>query len=571
MRWVIAAVLVSGCSQQLVADRVFACEDDCSDGWRCQYSSRHGRPICVPSTDPLSDVAYLVPASPVKVDFLFVIDDSASMCQEQAAVAKSADVFLARVQKDLDLDYRIAVVTTDVLSEEKMGKFQAFKTTEYPYACAEGRSDQCLPDASGDAFCEGAYGAGWTCDGPDKPKQVVNCNGSVNSKCKKQCAEDIDCDLDPELGGGGDRAAKCAADASACAYKCVKPSGGPTNTGCVLRPPTATCPDTESLQAKIAKDTGGLLYLTRNTAPDLLKCVAVVGAQQHNNANLESGLAASLLALERSGPNGEQAKGFLRDDAALVILYLSDEEDCSTAQYSGPACDSTAFSCGRTLAGLNRLKKEQYGTCACLTDTDDPTTPGPMLPVSEAANRVKSLKSDPGRVLVAAIVGDSLATDPTEKLADQDGYHKSKCSQCDDPAMAHPLLYNTYICDSAAGKADYGGRYLRFVEQFGKNGIAANICSPDGVGQAFTTIADRVNTLVRIGPRVCLPRPPTASESLVVRLIPGCPGACTPAPGAPLPAEAFQILDTAECLVVALHDPVAAGTTVEIAYSSAAP
>lgn len=79
---------------------------------------------------------------------------------------------------------------------------------------------------------------------------------------------------------------------------------------------------------------------------------------------------------------------------------------------------------------------------------------------------------------MAAVTGDSLATDPAVKAAERLAYTQSKCSECTDPAAMHPLLFNTWICASASGKADYGSRYIELVEAFGDNGTMMNICSP---------------------------------------------------------------------------------------------
>ena len=474
---------------------------------------------------------------PVKVDILWVIDNSASMCQEQASLGDSFDEFLKRISSFVNIDYRIAVVTTDVLSDGA-GAFESEPAGEFPFACAQteiryclrgednmctqGYSDPALPPA-------GPLGDNWTCDAPDKVKNITNCNGSLNSKCRKLCNTHAECD---SQFFGADQAAACAADDSACRYKCLIPSGDPSNSGCVLRPQTDNCPSKEDLYNILIKKSGrdpnkGLCptnnedvipcivgeqcpdgsqcprpaaFLTPATAELYFKCVGVVGAEQHNNANLEQGLNAAIFALDRQGMNSAQAKEFLRKEAYLVLVFVSDEDDCSVAD------------------GLT-LKKEQYGTCTCLSDTNGG---GKLRPVSEAANRIKALKEDPGRVLVAAIVGDSTSDDPTTIEQDRVSYFESKCSDCADKTQQHPLLFNTYICESTAGKADYGSRYVEFVQRFGKNGILTNICSDAGVAPALDKIADRI---IRVFTKICLPRPIQEQESLEIRKL-GPAGTC---------------------------------------------
>jgi hypothetical protein len=52
---------------------------------------------------------------PIKLDFLWVIDNSSSMCQEQYALAKSFANFQTQLQTYLNIDIRLAVTTTDAV------------------------------------------------------------------------------------------------------------------------------------------------------------------------------------------------------------------------------------------------------------------------------------------------------------------------------------------------------------------------------------------------------------------------------------------------------------------------
>jgi hypothetical protein len=232
--------------------------------------------------------------------------------------------------------------------------------------------------------------------------------------------------------------------------------------------------------------------------------VGVVGAEQRIEANLEQGINAALYALDKTGPNKEQAKAFLRDDAYLVIVFISDEDDCSVAPYKS-------------------LKSEQYGKCICIPDTQQDPVKGKLLPPIEGANLIKAFKSDPALVLVAAIVGDSTAKDPEVQDVERTLYTSSKCGICENPDDKHPRLFNTYICHSSSGKADYGRRYREFVGRFGKNGIMTNICDDAGIGPALETIADRI---IRVFTKICLPKPIKDKETLkVIKL--GPKGACS--------------------------------------------
>ena len=430
------------------------------------------------SSEPIPAVTDVpVVVETLKLDLLFVIDDSAGMCREEIALAASVGPLLLKLE---GIDYRIVAVTTDVLSEEKLGVFQYAPATEFPFACGEMRVMECHSESMGDETCAATFGPGWACQGTT-PETLTNCNGSVNSKCRKTCMTEADCDSDLKLPKGS--------------YICLDPTGDPARAGCVPRPPTASCPTPEAIRDTMTADTGGGAFLTPATAPSLLPCVAVVGAFQHNNANLESGLAASWLALDPDGPNAQAAKAFLRDDAWLAVIYVGNDEDCSTDTYTGPDCDPASNTCGRTDAGLIKLKKEQYGTCGCLADSRHG---GPLMPVDDVATRLRALKSDPTRIFVAAIAGDSMSADPETQASDRAAYMKSKCSLCDDPGAMHPLLFNSTICASEVGQAEYGSRFATLVAMFGDHGAFANYCA--GVGPGLAKLGDRLLQTVTAKP-----------------------------------------------------------------------
>ncbi|MFT5430067.1 MAG: hypothetical protein ACI9OJ_000740 [Myxococcota bacterium] len=496
---------------------------------------------------------------PVQVDFLWVIDNSASMCQEQSSLADSFSEFITRITSFVNIDYRIAVVTTDMLSADKghVGQFRYHKTTQIPFACSEALVQACvspdkLPEASdelkalcpaGDCSCSNV-GDNWTCDAPAKVGDILNCNvangtRTLNSKCKIRCSAHHECD---EGLAGAEQGEACKNDESQCIYRCLGADGPPDLSGCVRRPDTELCPDNDGLRDVLLNGGGTVCkngekctdsqpcadgsacerpifpYITPATAAAYFKCVGIVGAEQHNNANLEQGLNAAIWALHPNGPNADQGQAFLRENAYLVVVFVSDEDDCSTADCSED--EDGLWSCG------HRMKKELFGRCTCL---EDASKGGQMRPVSEAVNMIKSLKNDPGRVLVAAIVGDSLSDDTDVVDGERSQYLNSKCNnsgndkyECVDDNYDHAQLFNTYMCESTAGKADLGKRYIEFVRAFGANGILTNICSDAGVGPALGQIADRI---IRVFTKVCLPRRVEDNATLVVKLV-GPQGTC---------------------------------------------
>lgn len=426
-----------------------------------------------------------------KVDILWVIDNSVSMCQEQnslgANVTNFLDLFL-----DLELDLRMAVVTTDALTSTESGAFHSELAPPFPPNCFEKvvypcllPSDASVPDAciASQEVKDGAQGA-WVCEPPPQnvASNMTNPNGSINSTCRFKCEDDADCVAQFE-------------DESA---ECKSPGGDNGQRGCLIPPVSAAGCVGVDLPLYVDSEKDNL---------DLFPCLAVVGALQDSNPQLEQGLNTAMWALDTNPLPGApdrslQASDFVRSDAYQIIIFISDEDDCSLAP------------------GI-ALQKELQQTCACLPTTEEG---GPLEAVDTFTSKLKSINPDPSRVLVAAIVGDVVQTgsveveeeslfcaaeDPVCVAAKRDAYTASKCGKKFTDR-------NTYVCESVSGKADYGSRYLELVRQFGSNGVSANICDDQGFGPALEAIAKEILTRIV---RVCLPEPIKPGTTLQVKKV----------------------------------------------------
>ncbi|MCA9514572.1 MAG: hypothetical protein KC635_06505 [Myxococcales bacterium] len=471
-------------------------------------------------------------SDPIKIDFLWVVDNSTSMCQEQLALTENFKTFTERLSSQFDIDPRLAVTTVDVQCTvngtsifSSQGLFNTVPARTFPPACQDTLVRACSNDAgcanldcqaSGECddidepSCSCTDPDEWACRGYQSDICLRTPNGSINTSCRRRCTTDQECkDLfgDPR-------------------YICQKLSGNQLDWGCLLPPATQDCPAT-------------VPAILDGTNLDLFACAATVGVNQESSCfKYEQGLRASLLALDPKGKNAEQSKAFLRDDAYLVIIYVSDEDDCSVAD-------------GRSIS------EDDYETCALLPTTDEG---GPLVPVGHYVNRLKGLKSDPGKVIVAAIAGDSTATDAASVAAERAAYLSSK----GDPRTCYQ---QTYICNSAVGKADYGSRYLQLTQAFGPNGSFSNICEDQGIDRALENIADTIITVLN---KLCLPRPVLGSLKVIRRLPDGSETEIPEGEG----SGHYQILRTAEdCAVdgqllpaIAFGDPPTPGEEIEVTY-----
>jgi hypothetical protein len=564
----------------------------------CILSSEDKEDSTAQPPDETADIG-TVPSGPIEVDILWVVDSSASMCQESLALTRAADAFTAKLVSGADFDLRMAVTTMDGISSGARGKFNNTAATDFPPVCFESRHHPCL----GDDDCQKKFGQDWECKsypGDD----MYNMNLSINSYCIYRCQTDGDCcgEFCYEDKCGSDQSClvtQCSdAPNDGCTFECKTPGGGTGDNGCLQAPDTADCPS--SVPPVLS------MHML-----DLFKCNATVETQQNYAANLEMGLRSAWLALDPDGENAAQAAGFLRPEALLLIIFITDEDDCSIHEnFAAPNFDCETDDDCYNGAGLCKtdvyfskkkgkqiklcegvIKKDYFNTCSLLGDFkgDDhhscaydldcrdcerdsecdygwhckqdkkcrpsiyslsniatyQTPPGTPInalgPVAEFHYRFKSLKSDSSKVLVAAITGDAIPVQPSGKEGEpeQDSLLSSACvenekllscqgfvtasqaisNECANDPQAKgceeffeikrecirecylaskgdpqnpTVAKNSYICASGLGLADFGSRYFQLTEMFGANGIATNICSPEGFPGALDSIADRL-------------------------------------------------------------------------------
>ena len=431
---------------------------------------------------------------PIKVDFLWIIDNSASMCQEQFALSQSFDDFASDLKKYLkNIDIRLAVTTTDAIS--RAGEFANDPASNFPPACFEHKVYPCL----GHEDCVKRYGNGWECSGYSA-SQMYNKNKSINSQCIFRCDGDSVCceefctDDFEECKSDEQSCIKDMCKDSpneSCLFECKQPGQGTSGSGC-LRPP-----NTESCPSKLPK------VLTMDTL-HRFKCNAIVEPEQSYQANIEQGLKAAWLALDPDGPNAVQVEGFLRDDAYLVIVFISDEDDCSidgefcSPNYTcdddddcpaGSKCKTDWYFSQKKQKKIKlccgTVKKDYYNVCSLLGDykgkahhscaydlsCDDCSTsddcdygwhckqgqkcrpdiysltniasyqspPGTpifsLTPVAEYYSLFRSLKSDPAKVLVAVITGDGEPLSPSKKKGEEPSLISDACLDDDKLLM----------------------------------------------------------------------------------------------------------------------------------------
>jgi hypothetical protein len=191
------------------------------------------------------------------------------------------------------------------------------------------------------------------------------------------------------------------------------------------------------------------------------RCIATLGT---DGCGFEQQLEASYAALVIQTGRGMPNEGFLREGSVLVVIYVTDEDDCSTdnADLFDPSRDD--------LGALNVR-------CAL--------HPEELRPVSRYRDAFVDLRDgDADRVVVAAITGVPIdgswsVGDPVEWL---------RYMVMTDPENPNELVPS---CTTMMGVAFPPVRIVELVYSFGTNGVLASICEPDW-SLAMLRIARRI-------------------------------------------------------------------------------
>ena len=194
-------------------------------------------------------------------------------------------------------------------------------------------------------------------------------------------------------------------------------------------------------------------------------CLATVGDCGNG---FERGLAAMQSALDPQQPH-LQNSNFLRDSAFLAVIFVTDEDDCTTDGSWSVVSDQDCYIAG------NRDR---------------------MAPVQDFYDfLVTDVKEDPAQVLVAGIIGpDDLVPPP-------------------NPGETIPVACISQIAGEGEQQtARAGDRYRELIEMFNdtelniENGIESSICQgnfSDALREIGRRISSNLQTCLRQPPRQC--------------------------------------------------------------------
>lgn len=207
--------------------------------------------------------------------------------------------------------------------------------------------------------------------------------------------------------------------------------------------------------------------------------------------SLEGGLEAVTTSLSR--PLLSQFNdGFVRDEAFLVVVFLSDEDDCSTG------------------GGFTPVEDYQ---CYASEDRDK------LLNVGDVYDALVGVKGSPESILVAGLVGPADQFDPwpIQQIRENGGVPDSCTAAITESCEAGATCPDGTACPAAGFctlgfvNAKDGERYRALIERFGARGVNESICQAS-FSAALTNISRILGQNLSVNCVAADPRPATCTS-----------------------------------------------------------
>jgi hypothetical protein len=240
---------------------------------------------------------------------------------------------------------------------------------------------------------------------------------------------------------------------------------------------------------------------------NVLQCILPIGA---SGCGFERQLASLARALGADGsPAPAENTGFLRPEAYLGIVLVTDEDDCSardTAVYDvlnntdlaspmGPPGNFRCSEFGHLCDGAPPRRLAPNGQVTDLITYQNcvsSESAGLLVPVSQFAAGIKALKADSSLIVVTSIQGP---------VTPYQIRWKQPSIQTDGP---WPEIVHSCTSAPGGGFADPGVRLLQFTQGFGRNGLVYSVCQ-DNFGPSLNTVAMKLAQTMNGVP--CVPGP----------------------------------------------------------------
>jgi len=228
--------------------------------------------------------------------------------------------------------------------------------------------------------------------------------------------------------------------------------------------------------------------------------IALVGV---NGCGYERGLAPLRYALDSLKENYNA--GFLRDDATLAVIVISDEDDCGEVGDVFELTSDGGNICYFAAKGVGPEPGNPDYTPMTYHPGDPEQRPYELTPVKEyynfLVNEVKGGRKE--MVKFAAIVGVTDPADPSTTTIEYEWGNHNRweiVEACTTPGCAGDYCF-----------AMPGTRYIQLARMFGENGYVASICQSD-----FADTMEKLGVCVHCPESYKLVAPPQDPDLLVV-------------------------------------------------------
>jgi hypothetical protein len=249
----------------------------------------------------------------------------------------------------------------------------------------------------------------------------------------------------------------------------------------------------EQIQGKAPNFTGDI--------SDVFSCMAQLGVK---GCGYEHQLQALRVAL--STETTPKHRGFLRDNAYLAIVIISDEDDCSAEpgsdmfdqplenEMASLRCATRGHTCGGQALPFPTTGEFSANLADCKAKDSANKNELPLIRVQEFVDYVRNVKPRPDeQIVVAGIFGWPL---DRENLLDPKGQPTRYRIGKDATAAAELRGLWDYlpVCEvPGLGKSYAGLRLKAFVDAFGDNGQSFSLCSGD-----FTESMQKIGEKLRL-------------------------------------------------------------------------
>ena len=227
---------------------------------------------------------------------------------------------------------------------------------------------------------------------------------------------------------------------------------------------------------------------------DAFTCIAQLGDQ---GCGFEGQLKSIRWALDPANTPDSNV-GFLRPEAYLAVILITNEDDCSVPDDSS-LIDPSQQLMTDPLGPLWSYRCNEFGHLCNINGTLSPpprgiatnldgcvsndTPTGRLTHVADEISFLRGLKPDPNQIMVAAITGPSTPYS-VELIPDP------------NPANNQMIANVVHSCMENGGEyGDPSVRINQWVHGFGDNGLLLTICA-DSFAQSLMTIAKKLSTLL---------------------------------------------------------------------------